>query len=69
VFAVGTLEPGQGLDVVFDAARVAGQAWQLVLAGALGDHGVGDRGSPTPFPGVGDRGSPTPFPGVGGSAR
>jgi glycosyltransferase involved in cell wall biosynthesis len=40
VLAVGTLEPRKGLDVVFNAARVAGEAWQLVLAGALGDHGA-----------------------------
>ncbi len=40
VLAVGTLEPRKGLDVVFGAARAAGDAWQLVLAGALGDHGV-----------------------------
>jgi glycosyltransferase involved in cell wall biosynthesis len=40
VLAVGTLEPRKGLDVVFDAARAASASWQLVLAGALGDHGA-----------------------------
>jgi glycosyltransferase involved in cell wall biosynthesis len=40
VLAVGTLEPRKGLDVVFGAARAAGESWQLVLAGALGDHGA-----------------------------
>ncbi len=43
VLAAGTLEQRKGLDVVFGAARAAAKtnaAWQLVLAGGVGDHGA-----------------------------
>jgi len=43
VLAVGTLERRKGLEVLFDAARLAaarGAPWPLVLAGAEGNHGA-----------------------------
>ncbi len=43
VLVVGTLERRKGLEVLFDAARLAatrGAPWPLVLAGAVGDRGA-----------------------------
>jgi len=54
VLAVGTLERRKGLEVLFDAARLAaarGAPWPLVLAGAEGNHGAALAAAADALPG------------------